>query len=138
VDRIEDDQLAGTMPNPATFVSAVIAATKSENPNLGFGVTIYEDGLTHAVLTNAVLPAALRAQIQFVHLCVHYREDAPNFAPTWQQRKPFFRTPRLLPAHIRATELIICLAPIRHRGVYSGSRAVSLQGVIADSNELAE
>jgi hypothetical protein len=44
VGRIEDDQIARTMPNPATFVSDGIAATKSESPNLAFGVTIYEDG----------------------------------------------------------------------------------------------
>ena len=46
VGRIEDDQIAGTMPNPASFVADVLAATKSENPNLAFGVTIYEDSLT--------------------------------------------------------------------------------------------
>jgi hypothetical protein len=45
VGRIEDDQIAGTMPNPAMFVSDVIGTTKSENPDLAFGVTIYEDGL---------------------------------------------------------------------------------------------
>jgi hypothetical protein len=96
VGRIEDDQIAGTMPNPATFVSAVIAATKSENPNLAFGVTIYEDRLTHAVLTNAVLPAALRAQIQFVHLYAHYREDAPNFAANVATAKTIFPNAKII------------------------------------------
>ena len=78
VDKIEDYQVAGTLPNPAAFISSVIAATKSKNPNLAFGATIYEDSLTHVALTS--LPASVRAQIQFVHLFVHYRENAPNWA----------------------------------------------------------
>ena len=90
VNRIEDDQIAGTLPNPAAFVSNVIAATKSANPNLAFGVTIYEDSLTHAVLTNAVLPASLRAEIKYVHLFVHYREDAPNYASYVATAKSIF------------------------------------------------
>jgi hypothetical protein len=74
----------------------VIAATRSENPNLAFGGTIYEDGLTHAVLTSAVLPAALRAQIQFVHLYVHYREDAPNFAANVATAKTIFPNAKII------------------------------------------
>lgn len=96
VNQIENDQAAGTLPNPASFVSSVIAAAKSANPNLGFGVTIYEDSLTHTTLTNAVLPAALRAEINYVHLYVHYREDAPNYASYVATAKSIFPNAKII------------------------------------------
>ncbi|MBZ5645308.1 MAG: choice-of-anchor D domain-containing protein, partial [Acidobacteriia bacterium] len=96
VNKIENDQIAGTLPNPAAFVSDVIAAAKSANPNLAFGVTIYEDSLTHAALTNAVLPAALRAEIGYVHLYVHYRENAPNYASYVATAKSIFPNARII------------------------------------------
>jgi hypothetical protein len=94
IGKIEDDQIAGTLPNPATFVSQVIAAAKSENPNLAFGVTIYEDGLTHTALTS--LPATLRAEIQYVHLYLHYREDAPNWASYVATAKSLFPSAKII------------------------------------------
>ena len=96
VNKIENDEANGTLSNPAAFVSNVIAATKSANPNLAFGVTIYEDSLTHAVLTNAVLPAALRAEINYVHLFVHYREDAPNYASYVATAKSIFPNAKII------------------------------------------
>jgi hypothetical protein len=94
VGNIEDDQIAGTMPNPASFVSEVIAATKSENPNLAFGVTIYEDGLNHVALTS--LPASLLAQIQYVHLYLHYRQDAPNWSSYVATAKTLFPKAKII------------------------------------------
>jgi hypothetical protein len=94
VGRIEDDQIAGTMPNPANFVTEVIAAAKSENPNLAFGVTVYEDSLTHTALTS--LPASVRGAIQFVHLFVHYREDAPNYAANVATAKTIFPNAKII------------------------------------------
>jgi len=96
VNKIENYQANGTLPDPATFVSDVIAATKSANPNLAFGVTIYEDSLTHATLTNAVLPAALRAEIKYVHLFVHYRENAPNYASYVATAKSIFPNAKII------------------------------------------
>jgi hypothetical protein len=96
VNKIEDFQENGTLSNPAAFVSEVIAATKSVNPNLAFGVTIYEDSLTHAALTNAVLPAALRAEIKYVHLFVHYRENAPNYATYVATAKSIFPNAKII------------------------------------------
>jgi len=88
VGTIEDEQIAGTLPDPTTFITDVIAATKSANPNLAFGVTMYEDQLTHAALL--ALPATLRAKIQFVHLYVHYRENAGNYASYVATTKSLF------------------------------------------------
>jgi hypothetical protein len=94
VGTIEDDQIAGTMPNPATFVADVLAATKSKNPNLAFGVTIYEDSLTHTALTS--LPLSVRGAIQFVHLYEHYREDAPNYAANVATAKSLFPNAKII------------------------------------------
>jgi hypothetical protein len=94
LSQIEDDQIAGTIPNPTSFVSDVLAATKSENPNLAFGVTIYEDGLDHPSLTS--LPTSLRAQISYVHLYLHYREDAPNWASYVATAKSLFPSAKII------------------------------------------
>jgi hypothetical protein len=89
IGQLEDLQVANELSNPAAFVSSVIAATKSVNPNLGFGATIYEDQLTHTMLTTT-LTASIRAQFQYVHLYVHYRENAPNFASYVATAKSLF------------------------------------------------
>jgi hypothetical protein len=94
VNQIEDHQIDGSLPNPATFTSEVIAATKSANPNLAFGVTIYEDSLTHVALTS--LPATLRAQIQYVHLYVHYRLNGPNYASYVTTAKSIFPNAKII------------------------------------------
>jgi hypothetical protein len=94
VGRIEDDQIAGTLPNPASFVADVLAAAKSENPNLAFGVTIYEDSLTHTALTS--LPLSVRGAIQFVHLFEHYREDASNYTANVATAKSLFPNAKII------------------------------------------
>jgi len=94
IGKIEDLHIAGSLPNPSAFVSEVIAATKSVNPNLAFGVTIYEDSLTHTALTS--LPSTLRAEIQYVHLYLHYRENAPNYASYVATAKSLFPKARII------------------------------------------
>jgi hypothetical protein len=95
VNGMEGYQETGALPTPATtFISNVIAATKSANPNLMFGATIYEDSLTHTSLTS--LPASLRAQIQCVHLYVHYRENAPNWATYVTKVKSLFPNAKVI------------------------------------------
>lgn len=96
VNKIENYQIDGTLPNPAAFVTNVIAATKSANPKLAFGVTIYEDSLSHKALTNAVLPLAVRAKIEYVHLYVHYRASAPNYATAVAQAKAIFPSAKII------------------------------------------
>jgi hypothetical protein len=94
IGRIEDDQIDGTMPNPTTFVTDVIAATKSANPNLAFGVTMYEDQLTHTALTS--LPLSVRGAIQYVHLYVHYRQNAANWASYVTTTKTLFPNAQII------------------------------------------
>jgi hypothetical protein len=94
IGQIEDDQIAGTMPNPTTFMTDVLAATKSENSNLAFGVTVYEDYLNHTALTS--LPSSVRGGIQFVHLYLHYREDAANWATYVATAKSLFPNAKII------------------------------------------
>ncbi len=94
VNQIENHQIDGSLPNPAAFVSEVIAATKSKNPNLAFGATIYEDSLTHVALTN--LPLTLRDEIQYVHLYLHFRANGPNFASYVATAKSIFPKARII------------------------------------------
>lgn len=94
VNKIEDYQAAGTLPNPGSYISSVVAATKSANPNLAFGATIYEDSLTHAALLN--LPLAVRSEIRYVHLFVHYRENAPNWASYVSKAKTIFPNAKII------------------------------------------
>jgi hypothetical protein len=94
VNQIENHVIDGSLTDPATFTSEVIAATKSANPNLAFGLTIYEDSLTHVALTS--LPATLRAQIQYVHLYVHFRMNGPNYASYVTTAKSIFPNAKII------------------------------------------
>jgi hypothetical protein len=126
------------MPNPAAFVSDVIAATKSENPNLAFGVTIYKDGQNHVALTS--LPATLRAQIQFVHLYVHYREDAPSFAVNVTTAKTILSNAKIIAGAYPYDR--INYLPCAYKGTWSARRLkrspCTVQGAVGDSNEYGQ
>lgn len=90
VGKLEDEEEAGelTAAEAPAFVSSVIAATKSANPKLAFGITLYEDMFNHASLY--AFPASVLAQISYVHLYVHFREDAPNWASYVTKTKSLF------------------------------------------------
>jgi hypothetical protein len=83
--------LPGTaLLQPWTVVAETILNLKSANPKLAFGITLYEDDLTSPYLQNAKLPAAVRGNVDFVHLFLHYRENGPNFASYVLQAKQLF------------------------------------------------
>ncbi len=84
------------LAQPAALVANVIANLKSDNHNLRFGATIYEDDLTSPYLQDAKLPAAVRAQFEYVHLFIHYREDGPNYPGYVQQAKKLFPHARII------------------------------------------
>jgi hypothetical protein len=90
VGKLEDEEEAGelTAAEAPAFVTSVIAATKSANPKLAFGITLYEDMFNHASLY--AFPASVLAQISYVHLYVHFREDAPNWASYVTKTKSLF------------------------------------------------
>src|SRR6185437_15504362 len=61
-----------------TFVSDFISVVKSKNPDLKFGVTLYETELTGAGNITTMLPQSVRDRIDVVHFYVAYRQDGPN------------------------------------------------------------
>jgi hypothetical protein len=89
--------LSKTSFQPAAVVGEVIANLKSANRNLAFGATIYEDELSGSVLLqNASLPAALRAEFDYIHLFIHYREHGPNFPGYVQLARQMFPHARIV------------------------------------------
>ena len=82
-----------------------VADIKSKNPNLKFGITTYEDSLTHGIITSSTwlyhgltfksIPASVLAKIDNVHLFVHYREDASTYATAVANAKRIFPNARI-------------------------------------------
>jgi len=95
ISQLENQQIAGKLSNPDAFVNSVITATHYYNPNLKFGATIYEDSLTHAMLTTT-LTAATRAKIQYVHFFIHYRQNVSKFATYLAQVKSYFPNAKII------------------------------------------
>ena len=100
VGGLENLEIAGSLSDPGSFVSSVITDIKSKNPNLKFGITTYEDDLTHGIITSSTwlyhgltfksIPASVLAKIDNVHLFVHYREDASTYATAVATAKKLF------------------------------------------------
>ena len=61
-----------------SFLGEVIAAVKSQNKALKFGLTLYEDQLP-SLLANRRFTPALRNQIDTVHMVLHQRQNGPQF-----------------------------------------------------------
>ncbi|MGH9740421.1 MAG: hypothetical protein ACRD4X_17820 [Candidatus Acidiferrales bacterium] len=79
----------------AAMLNQFVNELKSQNANLHFGVTVYENELSSPDLTSAVL-ANVRNRIDFVHLFVHYREDGPDFANYVRQAKALFPNAQII------------------------------------------
>ena len=106
-----------------------MAATKSKNPNLAFGVTIYEECSNHTSLMPSAVGAA---EISYVHLYEHFREDAPNCAANvataksaFSQRQDYCRGLSVRPDQLHS----LCLSD--HCPMHSRARAVLLPGAVA-------
>lgn len=89
VGQYEKLDLAGLEDLPSAL-SSLIDGIKSGDPNVGFGLTIYEDDLPSPYLGDAKFPSAARAKVDYVHLYVHYRADSPNTPQYVHQAKAIF------------------------------------------------
>lgn len=94
VGQYERLYLNGTQ-DPASTLNALIDGVKS-NPNLGFGLTIYEDDLTSPYLADQRFPAATRAKVDYVHFYIHYRVDTPKTAVYVDQVKTVFPNAKVI------------------------------------------
>lgn len=57
----------------------VVANAKSHNPELEFGLTLYEDELDSELLSAAAIPLSLRQQIDRVSLFLHFAANGPGY-----------------------------------------------------------
>lgn len=84
--------------NASGVLNAFIVGVKLVNPNLHFGITLYEDDLTRSreYLSDPKLPVAIRAKIDYVHFYVHFRADSPQYADYLNQAKALFPNARMI------------------------------------------
>jgi hypothetical protein len=65
---------------PAQLLRSAIGKTKSVNPKLEFGITLYEDQLSSPLLTAPLMPSDVRSMVDRVSLFCHFRRDCLGFA----------------------------------------------------------
>lgn len=76
--------------DPRPWLREVIQNVKALNPKLAFGITFYEDEIGSPYARPPYLPIDLARSVDFVHLFLHYREDAPKFAVYVEQVHTLF------------------------------------------------
>jgi hypothetical protein len=76
--------------DPPSWLREVVHNVKAENPNLGFGITVYEDELDSPYLRPPALPADVARNVDFVHFFLHYRTDAARYAGDVDRVKALF------------------------------------------------
>jgi hypothetical protein len=62
--------------DPPSWLREVVHNLKESNPNLAFGITLYEDDLDSPYLRTPRLPSDVAQHVDFVHLFLHYRTNA--------------------------------------------------------------
>jgi len=83
-------------PNPTAGLTSLIDGIKAGDPNLGFGLTIYEDELQSPYVADDKFPAGERAKVNYVHFYIHYRADSPNVASYLPQLKTVFPNAKVI------------------------------------------
>jgi hypothetical protein len=98
------------------WLREVIHNLKAVNPGLAFGITLYEDELDSPYARPPYLPADAAGSVDYVHLFLHYREDATHFAQYVEQVKTLFPHARVI-AGLYAYDRIdyISCSPTNHR-----------------------
>ncbi len=79
-----------TAANKGQHISDVINATKSENPRLQFGITLYEDEIAKLQSKLEWFPADARAKVDRVALYLHYRASWKNYDTYVSQTRSMF------------------------------------------------
>jgi hypothetical protein len=79
-------------PKSPAMLDALISSLKSINPNLHFGVTLYEDDLARfrEYLSDPRLPASIRNKVDYVHFYCHYRAGSENYLEYLNRAKDAF------------------------------------------------
>jgi hypothetical protein len=82
--------------DPPSWLREVIHNVKSANPQLAFGITLYEDELDSPIVRAPDLPSDLARSVDYVHLFLHYRTDAPRFAEYVALTKELFPNAKVI------------------------------------------
>ncbi len=82
--------------HPADLLKDAIEGAKSTNPNLNFGVTVYEDDLGSPFIQDPKLPYAIRSQIDYVHLYIHFRQNGPRYGGYVEHVKRLFPRAKII------------------------------------------
>jgi hypothetical protein len=91
-----EKQFLGGAQDPTSGLTSLIDGIKAADPNLGFGLTIYEDELQSPYLADPKFPAAERAKVDYVHFFMHYRTDTPNVASYLPQVREVFPNAKVI------------------------------------------
>jgi hypothetical protein len=82
--------------DPSSWLRGVIRSIKRHNVHLGFGITLYEDELDAPLLRSPHLPTDLARSVDYVHLFLHYRSDAPHFSEYIQRSRTLFPNAKII------------------------------------------
>jgi hypothetical protein len=82
-----------TMADAPQFLGQFIDNLKGTNPELKFGITLYEnelDPVRNPYISAARMPAAIKAKFDYIHLFLHYRKNASKVAQYVSQTRAWF------------------------------------------------
>lgn len=82
--------------DPPSWLWRVIRNVKANNPSLAFGITLYEDELDSPYLQAPQLPSYISQSVDYVHLFLHYRTDAPQYPEYVERARSLFPRARVI------------------------------------------
>jgi hypothetical protein len=82
--------------DPVATLSSVVNGLKSQNKNLHFGITLYENELDSPYLKEPKMTAALRNGVDYVHLFLIYRSNARNYESYVRKAKEIFPNAKII------------------------------------------
>jgi hypothetical protein len=81
---------------PASWLREMMRSIKADNAQLAFGITLYEDELGSPVLHSPDLPPDVRRSVDYVHLFLHYRSDAPHISEYVARTRSLFPSAKII------------------------------------------
>jgi len=80
----------------SSLLNDIAQGLKQVNPNLHFGITVYEDELNSSTFPLSQLDEQFRRSVDFVHLYPHYRKEAESFPAAAQQARQIFPAAKII------------------------------------------
>jgi hypothetical protein len=80
----------------SAMLGDIVSGLKSVNPQLRFGITVYEDELSSSSFPLSRLDEQFRRSVNFVHLYPHYRKEAQSFSASVQLARQIFPSAKII------------------------------------------